>query len=678
MNAAPQPRPAPEPLVQTVLLVDDDPIQLKLNARLLGDAGFRVVTARNGNDALEMAGQVRLDAIVSDVIMGDLDGFGVCQRLRANPALDAVPILLISAHFDDEDDRVLAARVGANALVQRSPEFDAELAALRLSLSEGARVAAPRPGVTLDAERLERLAFQLSSVAERVSTSEARFRRLVERLPDVVWSATVDGAFTFVSPNIEQVIGYTADEVQAGGLAWWRTRIHPEDEHTIAPEREAFFESDNHGSFDVQYRFQRKDGSWAWLRSRSSSRYHGAGVVSCDGLFSDVTQQRQLEEGLRQAQKLEAVGMLAGGIAHDFNNILSVIISAATFLSDEMPPGDERRADAEEVVQMAQRAATLTRQLLAFSRREIVRPEVFAIEEGVADLSKMLTRLIGEDVGLVVAAVGAAPGLVRLDRGHFEQIVVNLVVNARDAMPGGGQLRLRTGRAQLPTGWTGARTGPVASGAYVTLTVEDEGQGMTPEVAARIFEPFYTTKGPGKGTGLGLSTVYGIVQQAAGAIAMESAPGRGTSFTIYLPEARAQQVTARKPTAPDVRPRGHETILLVEDEDLVRAVCRRALTSAGYQVLEARNGNEARALVARGGARIQLVLTDVVMPSGSGPDLVAALHEVLPGLKVLYMSGYSEHPVLRVSMVDSAVDFIQKPFTPGSLVEKVRDALASG
>jgi CheY-like chemotaxis protein len=359
---------------------------------------------------------------------------------------------------------------------------------------------------------------------------------------------------------------------------------------------------------------------------------------------------------------MEAVGQLAGGIAHDFNNLLTGILSYTDLVLGELRPGDPVRGDLEQIRHAAQRAAALTRQLLAFSRRQVLQPHVLSLNDCVAELDAMLRRLLGADVTLETEL---DPGLwyVRADPGQLEQVLVNLIVNARDAMPAGGRVTIAT--ANLPLG----------QGAYVSLSVTDTGIGMDRGTQARIFDPFFTTKEQGKGTGLGLSTVYGIVEQSGGHIAVESAPGQGATFTVFLPRHTGPGLGA--PAGADRRslPAGNETLLLVEDEAAVRTSARRLLERQGYTVVEARHGADALRIFEEGGRQIDLVLTDLVMPEMGGRELVERLRARHPGVKVLYMSGYSERAVTVDGVMPPRTGFVEKPFTVEQLVRRTREIL---
>ena len=418
----------------------------------------------------------------------------------------------------------------------------------------------------------------------------------------------------------------------------------------------------------------RPDGTHGWVASNGIAERSPTGaVMRIRGTMQDITEQHRLEDQLRQAQRLEAVGQLAGGIAHDFNNLLTAIRGYAELLQRSLPASDANRADAEQILLAADRAASLTRQLLAFGRRQVLQPRVLDPADVVAGVAPMLRRLLGEHIELVTHAAPDG-GRVEVDPSQFEQVVVNLAVNARDAMPDGGTLTIETSNVELDADYVAVHP-EVSPGPYLALTVSDTGTGMDEATKARIFEPFFTTKEQGKGTGMGLATVYGIVKQSGGSIYVYSEPDRGSSFKIYLPRIEEEVAADAGADAPAAAPTGSETILLVEDNEAVRAFATRVLAQQGYVVIQAAQGVEALALAEAGGDMIDLLLTDVIMPGLQGHELAEQLAARQPGLRVLYISGFTENSVIRHGVVDQGIAFLPKPFTAEALSRAVRQAL---
>jgi PAS domain S-box-containing protein len=471
--------------------------------------------------------------------------------------------------------------------------------------------------------------------------------------------------------NLQAILGYSPEEM-AGGLTRWIELIHPEDRETFLKEIESVKPAKK--PFHQEYRVRKKDGSIIlvedegyYVRDRSGKVDHVVGFVT------DVTRQRALEEQLRQSQKVEAVGRLAGGVAHDFNNLLTVITGYCDLLLADLDPSDSRRPQAQEILKAAKRATDLTAQLLAFGRKAMIAPRILDLNALILDAQKMLSRLIGEDIDLTTILEHAL-GRVRADSGQLHQVIVNLAVNARDAMPRGGKLTLRTANVELDE--TYARLHPeVRPGPYVLLAISDTGQGMTEEVRTHLFEPFFTTKELGKGTGLGLATVHGIVMQHGGHIEVESALGRGSTFQIYLPRAEPAPRVEELEAPEKVLARGSETILLAEDEDGVRKLAQIVLQQAGYEVLAAEDGPRAEQLSFQYEKPIHLLVTDLVMPQMSGRELAESVARQRPTIKVLYLSGYTEDVIVRHGIANAEVAFLQKPFTPAGLTRKVRELL---
>ncbi|MCI0330899.1 MAG: PAS domain S-box protein [candidate division Zixibacteria bacterium] len=501
--------------------------------------------------------------------------------------------------------------------------------------------------------------------------SEERFRQIADNISEVFWLTDPSkNQMIYVSPGYERMWGRSCDSLYQNPMSWVDV-IHPEDRQRVL---EAATTKQVKGEFNEEYRIVRPDGSLLWIRDRAYPIRNEKGEVHrIAGIAEDITKEKQLADQLRQVQKMEAVGQMAGGIAHDFNNLLTAIAGYTDFVLERVEPDSPLKADVEEIKKGTVRAAALTRQLLAFSRRQVMQPAVLNLNELINGMEGMLRRLVGENVEL---ATVPAPQLtpIKADPHQLEQVIMNLALNAGDAMPQGGRLTIETANVELDESFVQLHAG-AQPGAYALLAVSDTGFGMDAEVQKHLFEPFFTTKEKGKGTGLGLATVYGIVKQSGGYVSVYSEPGRGSSFKIYLP--RFVEPHAEKPvkTAPAKTEGGTETILLVEDEEAVRALAAKILRAKKYTVLEAGDGHEAQEVLKKHTGALDLLLTDVVMPKMGGPELAKALRRTRQGLKVLFMTGYTDHSAFREGTLPPGTALLQKPFSPRVLAQKVREVL---
>lgn len=531
-----------------------------------------------------------------------------------------------------------------------------------------------RTRIVFDQPLQAQLGIVGSQIGQFLARKQAQeeVNRFVSGSPAVIFALNREGPAwkpVWTSENVFDLTGYHADEANEPG--WWARHLHPEDHDRILAN-ESTLETTSH--LIVEYRFCRRDGTYFWVRDEKrvlfDSHHQPTEIV---GSWSDITERVRLEEQLRQSQKMEAVGQLAGGIAHDFNNLLTVIIGYSDLLLAKMPSTDPRWANVVDIKHAGEQAATLTRQLLAFSRKQILEPKIIDLNETVSQIEKMLRRLIGEDI-ILTTILPPSVSKVKVDPGQLEQVIINLAVNARDAMPQGGHLTIETGMTELSEAYCQSRP-ECTPGWYTQFSLSDTGCGMSSEVRNHIFEPFFTTKEQGKGTGLGLATVFGIVKQSGGHIEVYSEVGVGTSFKIYLPAIEEKWTVLQTETPTADNQHGSEIILLVEDEAIVRTIARLSLETFGYQVIEAGSGADALELAKTLTEPISLLITDVIMPKMNGRQLATQFQQQFPNLKVLLMSGYTDDAIVRHGVIDDTYAFIQKPFTPNLLAKKVREVL---
>jgi len=502
--------------------------------------------------------------------------------------------------------------------------------------------------------------------------SEAGFRSVVEDAPYGIYRASMAGMFLQVNPALQRMLGYELAEELLMSIPTSDIFHHSADFHRLT---ELLIRTEE--IIDIEMEWKRRDGTPITVRCSGRRVNDENGVPAYFEVFAeDVTEKRVLEKQLRMAQKMEAIGRLSGGIAHDFNNLLGVIIGYSRVLKKALPAASPLLEHAEEIEKAGQRAASLTKQLLAFSRQQVLTPCVLNLNTLASDMEKMLPRLLGEDIEVSMVLEPELSN-VKADQSQIEQVIMNLAVNARDAMPMGGKLKIETANVDLDQAYVRNHPGSKVGG-YVLLVVTDTGSGMDAGTLAHIFEPFFTTKERGKGTGLGLATVYGIVKQSNGYIGVDSAPGKGTSFQIYLPRHAGQPpVEEQKPDSAD-KLRGSETILLVEDSEPLRKLARTYLESSGFTVLSAESGEDALEVATRFGGLLDLLLTDVVMPGMNGRVLAEHLLPRQPGMNVLYMSGYTDSFIAGHGVLDPGIHLLHKPFTEEVLLRKVRDVLDAG
>jgi PAS domain S-box-containing protein len=567
----------------------------------------------------------------------------------------SVPVVIVTGLGDE--------RVAARALAEGAYDYvikESGYLGLLPSIAERA----------ISAFRTQR---QLEEARKKLAASEERYRQLVHGIDAIVWEADPETwEFTFVSERAEAILGYPVDR-WLNDPDFCINLVYPDDRDEII---RCFTEAVSERRDEVcEFRAIAADGHTVWLRNLVRAFVENDKVTRMQGLMLDITERMRMEMELLNAQKLESVGLLAGGIAHDFNNVLTAIHGFSELVQEELGHDHPSNADIERIQESVERAASLTRQLLAFSRKQILQPRILDLNAVVTGLEKMLRRIIGEDIHIVMRLT---PKLARIkaDPGQIEQVLMNLAVNARDAMPRGGELIVETAPACLNENCVRRHVG-VEPGNYVMMAVTDTGCGMPPAVQAHLFEPFFTTKEPGKGTGLGLSTVYGIVKQSGGDIWVYSEPDKGTTFKIYFPQTAAPTEQSASDREPARTLTGTETILLVEDDEGLRQLTARMLKRCSYHVLPAANAEEAVQICSSHNGPIHLLLTDVVMPGLGGRDLSCHLTKLRPGIRTLFVSGYTNNTLLDRSESSGGIAFLQKPFTRETLAKSVRAILDS-
>ncbi len=631
-----------------VLVVEDSEDDAQLVLRELKRGGYVVQYERVelAEDMIRLLKEESWDLVISDYSMPRFNALQALDTLKAS-GLD-LPFIIVSGTIG-EDMAVAAMRAGAHDYLLKG-----KLKKLVPVIQREVRDAEERKG--------------RRSADEALRDTEERYRDLVENAHDIIYEHDLEGNYTSTNKAFEQITGYSREETLKLNIA-----------RTLAPEyvekAKEMVRRKLTGESITAYELQlvAKDGTRVSVEVNTRLVFQNGVPIGIQGIARDVTERKLLEEQLRQSQKLEAVGQLAGGVAHDFNNLLTVIGGYADLALSRLPADDSLRRNLKEINNASDRAASLTRQLLAFSRKQVLQPRVFALDTIVANLEKMLRRMIGEDIKFKTN-LSATIGNVKADPGQIEQVIMNLVVNARDAMPSGGKLTIETKNVELDEAYAREHISTIP-GSYVLLAVSDTGTGIDEQTKKHIFEPFFTTKESGKGTGLGLSTVYGIVKQSGGNIWVYSEPGKGTTFKIYLPRVGEPAEEHWLAATAVQLPEATETVLVVEDSEMVRNLAKEVLETGGYRVLAAASGREALVVCEQFKETIHLLLADVVMPEMSGPELGSRLVSLYPRMRVLYMSGYSGHAIVHHGLLNEGINFIEKPFTPASLAQKVRQVL---
>ena len=662
-----------EPSGLKILAIDDTPDNLVALRAVLAEAlpGATLFTAHDGRRGVELARAQDPDVVLLDIVMPVMDGFAVCRQLKADARLRDIPVVFLTALHTDRTARIEALDVGAEGFLSKPPDEQELTAQIRAMarLKAGARIQRLEKE-ELEArvqQRTQQLAQELNE-RRRAEVDRERLATAIEQAAETIVVTDPQGFIVYANPAFEAASGYTRAEAIGQNPRIVKSGVQGDEFYSVLWETIAAGRI-----WKGQIVNRRKDGRLFTEEATISPVRNSAGAItSYVAVKRDITRDLMLEAQLLQSQKMESIGRLAGGVAHDFNNILAVILTSTAFALETVKEEGSLRNDILEIQEAGERAAALTRQLLAFSRKQIMKVEPIALNSLIDGLEKMLKRVIGEDIDLVK---DLAPdlGVVRADPGQIEQVIMNLAVNARDAMPEGGTLTIRTRNVKLEAE-AGVLDDAPATAPRVLLEVVDTGVGMDGPTKAMLFEPFFTTKERGKGTGLGLPTVYGIVTQSGGNIRVWSEPGKGTVVSVFLPPCSSPATDAPRPL-PAAKLTGTETVLVVEDDASVRSLCRRMLVSAGYTALVAEDGCAALTLCKNHPGDIQIVLSDVVMPQMSGRAFGERLAEVRPGARILFMSGYTDDAIGRQGILEPGVNFIAKPFSQEELLRAVRALL---
>jgi two-component system cell cycle sensor histidine kinase/response regulator CckA len=631
-----------------IMVVEDESIVAEDMKAMLEGFGYAVpAVAFSGEDAVKKACDTHPDLVLMDIVLkGQMSGVEAVERIRSRCN---IPVVYVTAYADEKTVRRAKITEPFGYLLK---PFDAK-----------------------ELQTAIEIALYKHQMEKKLHESEQRLSITLRSIGDAVMATDTLGCITFMNPRAEALTGWR----QAEGLGRHIAEVF-QVRHETAPAlpESPFVKALQTGVAvdlaDHNLVLMAKDGTERPIDdSAAPLKDDRDNIVGAVLVFRDITERRQLQEQLVQSQKMEAIGRLAGGLAHDFNNLLTVISVYTELLLSRRNRHDQFERYTSEIKKAVDNATTLTSQLLTLSRKQMLQPRVLDLNAAIAKLDEVFQQMIGRTIELVFMP-GPGLGYVSIDPTQLEQVVVNLVMNACEAMPQGGTLTIETANVEWDE-WQARRYADVQAGSYVLLTVRDTGRGMDATTRSRLFEPFFSTKSRGRGTGLGLSTVYGVISQSGGHIEVDSAPGRGTMFKIYLPQIEKPAIT-RKPGASTTKlQQGSETVLLVEDEDEVRAAVCESLQIRGYMVLKARHGKEAVMICRRHQGPIHLLLTDVVMPQMTGPELVQRVSPLRPEMKVLYVSGYTSDALKQRNLMEPSTAFLQKPFTPDALVRQVRAVL---
>ncbi len=677
-------------MMKKVLIVDDNDANLYLLKSLLEGEGIATIVAKNGQEALDRAQDDPPDLIVSDILMPVMDGYLFCRKCKADERLRRIPFVFYTATYTEPKDEKFAMSLGADRFVikPQEPEILIDILKEVWENQSAAKPAEPKPlGEEMEFFRqynavlfrkLEKKILDLETAHRKLKCLEEQYRLSFENVTDIVCTIDADFIVRKMSPSVERMLGYKSQDFIDRPFSSMVNILAPESMERAMAEIHSVLEGETIPA--SVYQIVARDGTAKYGEISGSPIRRGDEIVGIVSVVRDITERRRAEEAqeklqaqLIQAQKMESVGRLAGGAAHDFNNMLGLILGHAELALERIDPTHPLHADLQEIKKAAERSANLTRQLLAFARKQTITPKVLELNETVAGMLKMLQRLIGENIELRWQPE-AHPWPVKMDPSQLDQILANLCINARDAISGVGNLTIETANITFDEDYCAAHAGFVP-GEYVRLAVSDDGCGMDKETMSHLFEPFFTTKEIGKGTGLGLATIYGAVKQNNGFINVYSEPGQGTTFTIYLPRHRGKAGQAQPEGKQEPAQRGRETILLVDDEPDILRLTTMLLERQGYTVLAASTPGAAIRLAREHIGELHLLMTDVVMPEMNGRDLAKNILALYPHLKRLFTSGYTANVIAHQGVLEEGVHFIQKPFSINNLAAKVREVL---
>jgi PAS domain S-box-containing protein len=671
-----------------ILIADDHEENLYLLESILKAGGHQIRPAANGAEAWEILESEEIDLIISDILMPVMDGFQLCRKVKTDQRLRTIPFIIYTATYTGAQDQAFAMTIGADRFIEKPCEPDLFMAAVHeVTISAGRPPEIPAPvkeeeALRLYSERLVRKLEKKMLEAEREiqarKESESRFRLFTETAPVGVIIANQDQKAVYISPKCTDLFGYTVDDIP--NIEAWLALAYPDEALRNRVRREWQAEVDRARATlseirPLEYPVTCKNGRVREIEFRMSTNGDLDFIV-----LTDITQRKQaeaewkkLQDQLTQAQKMESVGRLAGGVAHDYNNMLSVIIGYAELALDKVKPGEPLHDDLTEILTAARRSADITRQLLAFARQQTIAPKIIDLNQTIQYMLKMMRRLIGEDIKLTWLP-GTDLGKIKIDPSQIDQILANLCVNARDAVSGVGKITIETRAVRFDKVYCDSHAGFIP-GEFIMIAVSDDGSGMDKEIQDRIFEPFFTTKEIGEGTGLGLSTVYGIVKQNNGFITVYSEPGKGTTFSIYLARHSGPEGDACRKEIREIPLSCGETILLVEDEAAILKMTEKILKDLGYTVLSAASPLKALDLANHHKEKINLLVTDMVLPEMNGKDLARQVQSIYPEIKILFMSGYTANVIAHHNGLEPSLCFLQKPFSVKDMAVKVREAL---